>query len=312
MTESEFLTSQDPQPMLAYLLGEVKLSAVETVESDHGFQIPADAAVLSGISNGGKRLISDRKLRLFACACCRSVWSLLTDKRSQRAVVLAERFADGKATDYQLTRARRGAESAWENNHHFDEEIKTAWMMAEECCQEIAADGAYFMVLRTVLPSEQAVASLLREIIGNSPRQPIVRTDRPCPECQQTWLGTNPGENGCATCVCGHVFAALKLSWITPTVLSLAEQCYEGDWGAVGLLADALLDAGCENEDILRHFKPQCPSCKGSGLYGQEHPFGDTWVTEWLTCHDCEGQGWYLNSNHVRGCWVVDLILGKE
>jgi hypothetical protein len=39
-------------------------------------------------------------------------------------------------------------------------------------------------------------------------------------------------------------------------------------------LADALQDAGCDNADILDH---------------------------------CRGRG-----SHVRGCWVVDLVLGKE
>jgi hypothetical protein len=59
----------------------------------------------------------------------------------------------------------------------------------------------------------------------------------------------------------------------TSTVLALARQMYDTrDFSAMPILADALQDAGCDHDDILGH-------CRGSGP-------------------------------HVRGCWVVDLLLG--
>jgi hypothetical protein len=67
---------------------------------------------------------------------------------------------------------------------------------------------------------------------------------------------------------------ALSPSWLVPTVTTLARQMYESrDFSLLPILADALQDAGCDHEDILTH-------CRGNGL-------------------------------HVRGCWVVDLMLGK-
>jgi hypothetical protein len=64
-------------------------------------------------------------------------------------------------------------------------------------------------------------------------------------------------------------------TWRTDTAVSLASQMYGSrDFGAMPILADALQDAGCTNEDILSH-------CRGPGP-------------------------------HVRGCWVVGLVIGKS
>jgi hypothetical protein len=64
-------------------------------------------------------------------------------------------------------------------------------------------------------------------------------------------------------------------SWRTEAVVGLARGMYESrDFGPMPVLADALEDAGCADADVLAH-------CRGPGP-------------------------------HVRGCWVVDLVLGKE
>src|SRR5262249_6133464 len=46
--------------------------------------------------------VSDRKLRLFAVACCRHIWHLLKDERVEKAVTLSEKVADGTADSSQL------------------------------------------------------------------------------------------------------------------------------------------------------------------------------------------------------------------
>ena len=45
----------------------------------------------------------DKELRLFACWCIRQVWHLLKDDRSKNAVIVAEKFAVGKASKEELT-----------------------------------------------------------------------------------------------------------------------------------------------------------------------------------------------------------------
>jgi hypothetical protein len=77
--------------------------------------------------------------------------------------------------------------------------------------------------------------------------------------------------------IVGNPFRSVTFDplWRTSTVLALAQGIYdERAFDRMPILADALQDAGCENEDILNH------------------------------CRDPK-------QIHVRGCWVVDLALGK-
>ena len=78
-------------------------------------------------------------------------------------------------------------------------------------------------------------------------------------------------------CVAGNPFrpVALDPSWLTSTVVALARGIYDDrSFDRLPILADALQDAGCDSDSVLSH-------CRGDGP-------------------------------HVRGCWVVDAILGKR
>jgi hypothetical protein len=67
------------------------------------------------------------------------------------------------------------------------------------------------------------------------------------------------------------------------------------DPACLAILADALEEAGCDNEDLLRH------------LRGEERHFPADY-----TEHYKRDFGWRpLSGPHVRGCWVLDLLLNK-
>jgi hypothetical protein len=75
----------------------------------------------------------------------------------------------------------------------------------------------------------------------------------------------------------GNPFRPVTLdpAWLTSDVLALARGIYdERAFDRMPILADALQDAGCNNDDVLNH------------------------------CRDA-------NAVHVRGCWLVDLLLGN-
>src|SRR5579871_6899756 len=64
----------------------------ELAVTEADWQVCTDPHVMLEFLRGQ---VSDRKLRLYGCSCCRHIWDQLTDERSRKAVEVAEHYADG-------------------------------------------------------------------------------------------------------------------------------------------------------------------------------------------------------------------------
>ncbi len=220
MTEEEWLECTDPTPMLESLHGKA----------------------------------SERKMHLFACACCREIWHLLVDLRSRKVIETAEQFVEGKVSREVLATAITSAIEAEGNNlfASLDWRAAHAASKAGHCAlttaREFNRDAWIYAAEETSWQARYANetdggehALLLRELCGPLPFRPTILDPR----------------------------------WQTSTVINLAQAIYEERaFERMPILADALMDAGCDNEEIIEH-------CRGPGP-------------------------------HVKGCWVVDLVLGRE
>jgi hypothetical protein len=85
-------------------------------------------------------------------------------------------------------------------------------------------------------------------------------------------------------CLFGNPFRPVSVNpaWQTPDVRSLAEGIYEERaFDRLPILADALEEAGCTDPAILGHCRAILGHCRDRG-------------------------------EHARGCWVIDLLTGRE
>jgi hypothetical protein len=199
------------------------------------------------------RVPDERRLRLFACACSRRIWSLLVNEELRRVVEFAEALADGRLSppDHEAARALiepwsrptcdYGSAVSWALSGDDDFAL-----IAAECARDAVASASTGGRRRFPSPGYKASikseqreqVSFARDIFGNPFR--LVTFDP---------------------------------AWLTSTAVAIASGMYESrDFTPMPILADALQDAGCDSDDILNH-------CRGPGP-------------------------------HVRGCWVVDLVLG--
>ncbi len=203
--------------------------------------------------------ISTRKVRLFAVACCRQQWELFPNIPHRRLIEAAEQFADGVGTADELQRLAKPLERPWSKPSLSREELHLA-----SAAGALAWDNEVFS-WRTALGVAQSVSEAVSARLGDYTQEFYESEREIIPHI--TTLHD----------IAGSPFypEAVEPAWLTSTVVLLARGMYDShDFSAMPILADALQDAGCDNDIILGH------------------------------CH----APWA----HVRGCWAVDLILGKE
>jgi hypothetical protein len=183
--------------------------------------------------------VSERKRRLFACACCRLIWDLLVDERSRKAIEVTERYADGEVTSDQIEHAREASVAVSSVSRG---RLKEAARIAFKAAFDYPLGSIVYGIERVAQYEnvDRVQYGLIREVLGN-PFRPVT----------------------------------IEPTWLTSNVVALANAIYqERLFEQLPILADALQDEGCEHEELLAHLL-------GSGP-------------------------------HVRGCWALDLILGKS
>jgi hypothetical protein len=180
----------------------------------------------------------DRKLRLFAAACCRRVWHLL-DADARAAVETSERFADGLADEAELRPA------VWANRCP-NSDVRPA--------VDSAAVGAWW----------PAVA-LLAGLGGPPPGPASAAADPTAPAPDRA--AQEQAQADLLRCVFGPRPVgrrAVEVSWRTATVLAFARHVYDArDSGGLPVLADALEEAGCDDRELLAHLRGGGPHCRG-------------------------------------------------
>jgi hypothetical protein len=231
----------------------------------------------------GTGCASERKLRLFAVACCRRIWHLMTDDRSRRIVVVSELDADGKATEQECIHAFGGALEAWgESGLNITDErwfLEPGPPMTPEEITALAMHAANIAALRLDQHSssfnpEHVAAKAARAIhfidYRNSPERPL--------QCAllRDIFGPLPFRP------IPPLLPSVK-TWDDGIIVKLATAIYEErtlpegtlDSLRLGVLADALEEAGVSDPDIIGHLRHQ-------------------------------------GAVHTRGCYVIDWLLGKQ
>jgi hypothetical protein len=199
---------------------------------------------------------SQRKVRLYFSAGCRAIWPLIVLRVSQAAVEVGERFADCLATPRELFVASH------------DAEVDCLWPWYDELADSFKWDAAYLAWYTARIRLLITKPEYEREPFGFDRMTTHTLSLTRNVSWPGRWLIHD---------IFGNPFRPVTLdpSWLTSTVLTLANGIYsEKAFDRMPILADALQDAGCDNEDMLNH-------CRQPG-------------------------------KHVRGCWCVDLLLYEQ
>jgi hypothetical protein len=257
MTEKTWLTSRDPRKLLGAISGMITPGLAFQLGWGGDFRRQAP-----GVLHG---TVSDRKARLFAVACCYTLRHLITNDRCRNAVEVSEQFADGLATKRQLAQVRNKLDA--KTRGQIRERIRRA-AIAEGRAEQDAEESAANWALGWDLAHDSAIADA-----WNAAAHCYFAAE----VSEGPYAATKPYLCELLRDIVGNPFRGVKLHprWLTANVVDLARTIYEQRaFDRLPILADALMDAGCADEQMLEH-------CRSDGP-------------------------------HIRGCWVVDLILRKR
>jgi hypothetical protein len=231
---------------------------------------------------GGR--LSGRKARLFAAACCRRVWHHLSDPRSREAVEVVERFADGLASEEHRQRAEQEADAAVVQNSHAEGEQDFSSMCNPCYYSGVAAFWATRLAPDHAMlgASTRATAAAGRRAIAEASDAADLREIRAVAEQKEFEV-----QRHLSRCIFGSPscpqppFSPSLLAWSDGLVVKLAEAAYqerslpsgELDRDRLAVLADALEEVGADDL-LLGHLRGPGP--------------------------------------HVRGCFVTDMLTGRE
>lgn len=277
MTEREWLASNDPEAMLKFL---------NTPQSQSYDLLPEEFRERMR-RPWSEWYPTNRQMRLFACACCR------LNGRSDAEVDFYE---------------RRGMSEG--GRQWTDLEWATTWTWNP-------------LLYNRRLPTKETKAALLRDIFGN-PWRPYTTEKRFQTEAvpRATVFAVIHARGFRDKEERNRAIESLVMfeRWLSDDVLAVAATTYEQRrFEDMPILADALEEAGCTNEDVLNHCRGLDQCSWGCRLFKHSRFTKAFYPIEsggragrWEFCGGCSGTGWIpMRGPHVRGCWVLDLIMGK-
>jgi hypothetical protein len=202
---------------------------------------------------------SDRKLRLFSCACGRRFLHLIQDPRVSEALDTAERFADGLVGEKERSQARRAAQQAAQVRGVVARPEAPKW-------ERRAASLGYYAAARQAIEAAWNAPGLAVEV--------LVWRAGGYSTCD--WQAVRTTEVAIHADLLRDVFPYRSsppllpavLSWNDRTVPRIAQRIYEErrmpegtlDAARLAVLADALLDAGSDDEALIRHCREPGPT----------------------------------------------------
>src|SRR5262249_46841688 len=175
---------------------------------------------------------TDRRIRLFGCSCVRFVSSVIR-KGMPFGVEIVESFADGLATKAALRRFRKEARAERRRLNDTEPMLRLQW-------------AAYWLC--EVIGTERAFVSIVAEIRRLEDAEVLKRVDWTTIQCLACDIFGNPFRP-----------VAFDPCWRTSDAVGLARAIYDDKaFDRLPILADALMDAGCADEQVLAH-------CRGDG-----------------------------------------------